>query len=139
LPELIEALAQGDYEAGYQAGQLLDPNWRGEDESTEGTDRERAWELYVRANAICEQLAAAGDPHAQMSLGARYLLGQGCTRCEVTAAYWLERAFAGGMHVVAVSLASLFLHGRKDVPRAQLWYDRAKEHGCAFICIPELE
>jgi len=108
LPELIEALAAGDYLAGYAAAGILDPNCQGREKTNEGKDAERALEVYVRTHAICERSAAEGDAVAQAWLALTYQCALGRDPNIELAIHWYERAFEGGQYIVANNLAAIF-------------------------------
>jgi len=141
LQSLIQALSLGDYQAGYDAANLLDPNLP-DGSSSITKDGQRATELYALATVTCEQAASAGDATAQAALAFAYLCGWGCTYDPQTAAVLLERAFDGGAYIVANTLACLYVSdrtGMRDAAKARLWYNRAEQRGCRKVSIPEFE
>ncbi len=81
-----------------------------------------------------EQMAAAGDPWAQFTLGEKYLNGDGVERNFQAAAQWYRKA-AEQNHVEAQArLASLYYNGwgmEKNYPEAMKLYRRAAVHGNA--------
>jgi localization factor PodJL len=82
--------------------------------------------------ASLRQAAAAGDPAAQLEIGARYASGLGVAKDPAQALKWYGRAAAKGFAPAQFRLAAMHERGHgtaADPERARVWYARAAEQG----------
>ena len=79
-------------------------------------------------------LAAAGDPEAQLCLGVCYRQGKGVEQDDAQAFYWVRCAAERGYASAQIYLAECYSEGcgtERDAVLAAEWIKRAAEQGCA--------
>lgn len=86
---------------------------------------------FPEALAAWSDLAAAGDPKAELGLGVLYDLGDGVARDAAAALHWYRRAAEAGLPDAELNVAVMYDSGRgtaRDAAAAALWYARAAAH-----------
>lgn len=87
------------------------------------TDQARAWS--ARYNDMLTRQAEAGDTHAMLLLGARYLSGRDYTPQDIAAAVtWFSRASEAGEAAAAYILGDVFSK-QGNIPMSQQAFERA--------------
>jgi uncharacterized protein len=84
--------------------------------------------------AALKKRAEAGDPKAQVQLGAAYASGDGVTEDDAEAVKWFRKAAEKGDAAGEYSLGEMYLTDRgvsADLAEAVKWMRRAAEHGDA--------
>ncbi|MBV9656422.1 MAG: sel1 repeat family protein [Acetobacteraceae bacterium] len=87
---------------------------------------------FAEALRVWQQRANAGDPHAQLGMGALYDLGRGVAQDATAAFGWYMRAARQGLPEAEINVAVMLDSGRgtpHDAEQAALWYARAMLRG----------
>ena len=81
-----------------------------------------------------EELASAGDKHAQLDLGSRYTHGQGVRQDDNEAVWWYKLAADQGLAEAQSQLGWCYEHGRgvlQNYTAAATWYRQGADQGLA--------